>query len=127
MAAEGERRTTTTTTRLSLPPPLPPAPTTTMSAALSSILAQVSSGDFYSAHQKARTTSARLLSKSSSPTALDAKAVEAATLLWEVSKALLEKGQVGSGVDLAGLLVGVWKARGVECGERERGECGDGC
>lgn len=93
-----------------------------MSAALSSILTQVSSGDFYSAHQKARTTSARLLSKAASPTALDTKASEAATLLWQVSKALLEKGQVGSGVDLAGLLVGVWKARGVECGERERAQ-----
>lgn len=37
-------------------------------------------------------------------------------------KTLLEKGEVGSGADLVGLLIGVWEARGVACGETERGK-----
>jgi hypothetical protein len=89
-----------------------------MSAALTSILSQVSTGDYYTAHQKARTTSTRLLARAGSD---PSRGVEASELLWEVARALLEKGQVGSGVDLAGLLVGTWKTREVACGEKERG------
>jgi hypothetical protein len=93
----------------------------------------LSAGDFYSAHQKARTTATRLVApprRGPAPTPapdgtlpFDTKAQEAASLLWEGARRLLEQGQTGSGADLAGFLVEVWKARGVACGPEERGEC----
>lgn len=43
-------------------------------------------------------------------------------LLHAASVALLEKGETGSGADLAGLLVDLWKARGVQCQTEQRGE-----
>ncbi|KAM0755335.1 cytoplasmic protein [Meredithblackwellia eburnea MCA 4105] len=98
------------------------------SSALSQIDALLLSSDYYSAHQKARTTAARLLAAprrgpaSTAPQTFDKKAQEAAELLWESARRLLEKGQVGSGADLAGLLVGVWESREVECGDKERGQ-----
>ena len=53
----------------------------------------------------------------------DKKAQEAGQGLWDASRRLLEKGQVGSGVDLAVMLIeDVWRAREVGCGKEERGE-----
>lgn len=103
-----------------------------MSSALTQLHESIAAGDHYSAHQKARTTATRLLApprRGPAPTPdangflpFDTKAQEAATLLYEGAVALLEKGQTGSGVDLAGYLCDVWKARGVACGAEERGE-----
>jgi len=103
-----------------------------MSSALQQLQESIAAGDHYSAHQKARTTATRLLAPprrgpAPSPDSngflpFDAKAQEAATLLYEGAVALLEKGQTGSGVDLGGYLCDVWKARGVACGNEERGE-----
>lgn len=103
-----------------------------MTSALTQLHESIAAGDHYSAHQKARTTATRLLAparRGPAPTPdsngylpFDAKAKEAATLLYEGAVALLEKGQTGSGVDLGGYLCDVWKARGVECGAEERGE-----
>lgn len=106
------------------PAPTCPAAMATPSPALAAVLTLLDAEDFYSAHQKARTTATRLLSSRTGPasTTFDKKATEAANLLWEAGKRLLEKGQVGSGVDLATYLVEVWKARGVECGDEQRGE-----
>lgn len=83
--------------------------------------------EFYSAHQKARTAATRLLTTRSGPasTTFDAKAQDAAYLLWEGSHRLLEQGQVGSGVDLAKYLVDIWSSRGVACGDEERSESFD--
>ncbi|GAA6030276.1 hypothetical protein JCM8097_009023 [Rhodosporidiobolus ruineniae] len=94
---------------------------------IQSFLAQ---GDFYSAHQKARTTATRLLAppRRNPPPAgtqlpYDAKAQEAASVLWDAARKLLEQGQQGSGVDLAVMLVeDVWTARAVGCGKEERGK-----
>ncbi|ORY77273.1 hypothetical protein BCR35DRAFT_305580 [Leucosporidium creatinivorum] len=101
-----------------------------MSSALTQLHESIQAGDHYSAHQKARTTATRLLApprRGPAPTTndkgflpFDPKAQEAATLLYEGATALLEKGQTGSGVDLAGFLCDVWKARGVQCGSEER-------
>lgn len=102
-----------------------------VSSAHQQVLAFLASGDYYSAHQKARTTATRLLAppRRNPPPAgtvlpYDAKAQEAAELLWDAARKLLEKGQAGSAVDLATMLVqDVWTARGVACGKDERGEC----
>ncbi|KAK4703344.1 golgi to ER traffic protein 4, partial [Phenoliferia sp. Uapishka_3] len=101
-------------------------------SALSQIVTLLDAENYYSAHQKARTSATRLLAAprrapapsvdTPTPT-YDKKAQEAAELLWETSRRLLEKGQVGSGADLAMMLVNaVWDARGVSCGDAERGQ-----
>lgn len=105
-------------------------PPTPIMAALDQVVSLLAAGDFYSAHQKARTTAARLLAgprrATAAPTTatatFDKKAQDAAELLWETARRLLEEGQVGSGADLAIMLVGVWDARGVACGDQQRGE-----
>ncbi|BGP41695.1 hypothetical protein JCM10449v2_005686 [Rhodotorula kratochvilovae] len=99
-------------------------------SALQQVLEHLDSGDYYSAHQKARTTATRLLApprRNPPPkgTVLpyDQKAQDAAHLLWDAARRLLEKGQVGSGVDLGVMLVDdVWLAREVGCGKDERGK-----
>ena len=98
-----------------------------------SLAALLDAKDYYSFHQKLRTSSARTLAAprrrapGASPSVavdghqpFDEKAKETAALLWEGARRLLEQGQLGSGVDVAGLLVDVWKSRGVECGPEER-------
>lgn len=109
-----------------------------VSAAHQQVLDFLTSGDYYSAHQKARTTATRLLAPprrnaaAAAPPAgdalpYDAKAQQAAELLWDAARKLLEKGQAGSAVDLATMLVhDVWTARGVACGKQERGKSGPG-
>ncbi|GAA5898332.1 hypothetical protein JCM6882_000130 [Rhodosporidiobolus microsporus] len=90
----------------------------------------LTAGDFYSAHQKARTSATRLLAppRRNPPPAgtqlpYDKKAQEAAQLLFESARKLLEQGQQGSGVDLGVMLAEeVWTARGVGCGKEERGK-----
>jgi len=104
----------------------------TSSAAHQQVLDFLTAGDYYSAHQKARTTATRLLAPprrggpspgSTATLPYDKKAQEAGQGLWDASRRLLEKGQVGSGVDLAVMLIeDVWKAREVGCGKEERGE-----
>ena len=104
----------------------------TTSAAHQQILDFLTAGDYYSAHQKARTTATRLLApprraapatSTSGTLPYDKKAREAAQGLWDASRRLLEKGQVGSGVDLAVMLIeDVFKARDVACGKDERGQ-----
>lgn len=101
-----------------------------LSSAHQQVLDHLSSGDFYSAHQKARTTATRLLAppRRNPPPAgtvlpYDTKAQEAAETLWDAARKLLENGQQGSGVDLATMLVqDVWTARDVGCDKEERGE-----
>lgn len=95
--------------------------------------------ELYGAHQKYRTTASRLLktpapssfgtssskaaaassSSSSTEAALpfDEGAKDAVELLYEGSKALLEKGEFGGGSDLALYLIDTWKSRGVKCNE----------
>ncbi|GAA5824895.1 hypothetical protein JCM10212_001635 [Sporobolomyces blumeae] len=99
------------------------------SAAHQQVLDFLTAGDYYSAHQKARTTATRLLAPprrgpAPSPNAVlpyDKKAQEAAEVLWDSSRRLLEQGQTGSGVDLGVMLVeDVWTARQVGCGKEER-------
>ncbi|GAA5879063.1 hypothetical protein JCM16303_001286 [Sporobolomyces ruberrimus] len=102
----------------------------TTSAAHQQVLDFLTAGDYYSAHQKARTTATRLLapprraappSSSTATLPYDKKAQEAAQGLWDASRRLLEQGQVGSGVDLAVMLIEeVYKAREVGCGKDER-------
>lgn len=93
-------------------------------------------GELYAAQQKYRTTAARLLktpapssfgtsssrSSSSSTPALpyDAAAQEAAQLLYEGARALLEKGERGGGTDLALYLLDVWKSRHVPVDDENR-------
>lgn len=91
---------------------------------LSTVLSLLDSGDFYSAHQKVRTSVTRLLSSRSGPksTIFDKKAQEASELLWQSSKKLLELNQIGSGSDLANFLIELYKSRSVECGEEQRGK-----
>ncbi|POY76561.1 hypothetical protein BMF94_0346 [Rhodotorula taiwanensis] len=99
-----------------------------LSSAHQQVLDHLSSGDFYSAHQKARTTATRLLAppRRNPPPAgtvlpYDTKAQEAAETLWDAARKLLENGQQGSGVDLATMLVqDVWTARDVGCDKEER-------
>jgi hypothetical protein len=100
-----------------------------VSSAHQQVLDHLASGDFYSAHQKARTTATRLLApprRNPLPVGTilpyDKKAQEAAELLWDAARKLLENGQTGSGVDLGVMLVeDVWTAREVGCGKDERG------
>lgn len=91
---------------------------------LDTVLELLAAGDAYGAQQKIRTSAARLLSTRNGPavTTYDAKAQDAAGLLFEGARKLLENGQVGSGVDLALYLVEVWAARSVECGAEQRGQ-----
>lgn len=111
-----------------------PAPSTAKTTTL--ILSQVEQGEYYSAHLKAvrscssprvtasdepaaqRSTAARLLKG----TEYDEKAKEAATMLFTSAQALLQKGQAGSGSDLALYLIDTWSTRDVECSETERGK-----
>ncbi|GAA5953606.1 hypothetical protein JCM21900_003359 [Sporobolomyces salmonicolor] len=99
-----------------------------VSSAHQQVLDFLSCGDFYSAHQKARTIATRLLAppRRGAPPAgsvlpYDQKAQEAAEVLWDAARKLLEQGQQGSGVDLGVMLVeDVWKAREIGCGKDER-------
>ena len=109
---------------------------TSVSAAHQQVLDFLTSGDYYSAHQKARTTATRLLAPprrnaaAAAPPAgdalpYDAKAQQAAELLWDAARKLLEKGQAGrAGATM--LVHDVWTARGVACGKQERGTFGPG-
>ena len=96
-------------------------------------------GELYAAHQKYRTTAARLLktpapssfgtggSRGSTSSGSDAPglpydddAVKAAELLYEGARALLEKGELGGGTDLTLYLLEVWRTRGVPCTDDTR-------
>ena len=96
-------------------------------------------GNLYAAHQKYRTTAARLLktpapssfgtgkgaaskAKGSDGAALpfDDDAKKAAELLLEGARALLEKGELGGGTDLTLYLLDVWTTRGVPCSDENR-------
>ena len=93
-------------------------------------------GELYAAHQKYRTTAARLLktpapssfgtgkgpSASNSDVQLpfDEPAQSATELLLDGARALLEKGELGGGTDLSLYLLETWKQRGVHCTEENR-------
>jgi hypothetical protein len=61
---------------------------------------------------------ARLVGKS---TEFDDKAKEAADVLFQSAQLLLQKGQAGSGTDLALYLVELYTQKHVTCGDAERG------
>ncbi|SGY25287.1 BQ5605_C018g08598 [Microbotryum silenes-dioicae] len=110
----------------------------TPSPSLQQFLDLLDAGDYYGAHQKARTSATRLLApprrtatpatssknvSSTSPTnplPFDSKAQQASELLWQASRKLMEQGQIGSGVDLAIYLLDIYKTRNVGCGPEER-------
>lgn len=68
----------------------------------------------YSAHQKTRTTSARLISHGHTD--------EAISILFEVAKELLKKGEVGSGVDLATAMLKAYDEKAEQVSDVSRGE-----
>ena len=73
-------------------------------------------GEHYAAHQKARTTAARLLKAPTTPE----KQAQATDLLWSTARQLLEKGEAGSGTDLGLYLIEAWVQDGTRCGDAER-------
>jgi hypothetical protein len=98
----------------------------------------IDSGDYYSAHQKAITSSTRLLAQprrrqpqqqpqqgsatGTQSTTWDSKSQEASEMLWHTSRKLLEKSQRGSGQELALKLVQLWQAKELPCTQQERGK-----
>lgn len=95
-------------------------------------------GELYAAHQKYRTTAARLL-KTPAPSSFgtgkshasssggaagvlpyDEAAQQAAELLFDGARALLEKGELGGGTDLSLYLLDVWSQRAVRCDDATR-------
>jgi hypothetical protein len=94
-------------------------PVPSLERQLASISNLVQDGEYYSAHQKYRTSAARLLKNLDD----EKKCNDAADLLFDGARRLLEKGQAGSGVDLSRYLVKSWAERGVKCGKDERGMC----
>ncbi|GAA94422.1 glycoside hydrolase family 47 protein [Mixia osmundae IAM 14324] len=100
-----------------------PAPS--LERTLRSIRTLLESGDFYAAHQKYRTSAARLLKGpvgKGAPGHWDGPAQQAADILFEGSRGLLEKGEIGSGTDLGLYLLEVWSTRSVPCTDAERGK-----
>jgi hypothetical protein len=95
---------------LDMPPRSIPSDPTTI---LPPLLALVQS-NAYSAHQKTRTTSARLISHGHTD--------EAISILFEVAKALLKKGEVGSGVDLATAMLKAYDEKAEQVSDVSRGE-----
>lgn len=99
------------------------------SRAFASIQSLIESKEYYSAHQKARTTVARLLSKRSAAAAAaappsledDPKAQDACELLYKTARSLLENEQQGSGTDIATYLLETWKMYDVPCDKQHRG------
>lgn len=95
----------------------------------------IKNGELYGAHQKYRTSAARLL-KSPAPSAFgtgklssqaghekleyDEAAQQAAELLYEGARALLERGELGSGTDLTLYLLDTWASRAVPCTDENR-------
>lgn len=69
--------------------------------------------DPYSAHQKTRTTAARLISHGHAEVAVD--------VLFEVSRELLKKGDAGSGVDLGTMMIRAYESKEQPVGDQERG------
>ncbi|SCZ88724.1 BZ3501_MvSof-1269-A2-R1_Chr10-2g02646 [Microbotryum saponariae] len=108
----------------------------TPSPSLQQFLDLLDAGDYYGAHQKARTSATRLLApprrtatpappssknaSSAEPLPFDSKAQQASELLWQASRKLMEQAQIGSGVDLAIYLLDIYKTRNVGCGPEER-------
>ncbi|POV95433.1 hypothetical protein PSTT_16273 [Puccinia striiformis] len=91
-------------------------PTPSLARTLKSIQNLVDQQEWYAAHQKYRTSAARLL-KSNDPTSIQ----DAISLLFEGSRLLLERGQTGSGTDLGLMLIrDVLVAKKVPLGTEER-------
>jgi hypothetical protein len=67
---------------------------------------------------KARSTVARLVAKS---TTYDDKCSTASDVLFQSAQLLLQKGQIGSGTDLALYMIELWTTKEVPCGDSERG------
>jgi hypothetical protein len=96
-----------------MPPRTSRSQVTSAAEILPALLRQVESSA-YAAHQKTRTTAARLVASD--------HVDDAGQVLFEVSKALLKKEEWGSGVDLGSELIKVWDGAGVVCDETTRGE-----
>lgn len=97
----------------------------------------IKNGELYGAHQKYRTSAARLL-KTPAPSAFgtgklslhaqagqtkqeyDDAAKDAAELLYEGAKSLLERGEFGGGTDLTLYLLDTWASRAVPCTDENR-------
>lgn len=75
------------------------------------------SPDAYSAHQKARTTAARLINSGHNDAAIE--------VLFGSAKELLKLGEAGSGCDLTVYLLGVYRDAEVEVTSESRGECSE--
>ncbi|EGG03417.1 uncharacterized protein MELLADRAFT_117311 [Melampsora larici-populina 98AG31] len=91
-------------------------PTPSLARTLKSILNLVDQEEWYAAHQKYRTSAARLL-KSNEPQSIQ----DAISLLFEGSKLLLQRHQLGSGTDLGLMLIrDVYVSRSYPYTEEER-------
>ncbi|MBW0482654.1 hypothetical protein O181_022369 [Austropuccinia psidii MF-1] len=91
-------------------------PTFSLARTLKSIQNLVDQQEWYAAHQKYRTSAARLLKSTESSSLQDA-----ISLLFEGSRLLLERGQTGSGTDLGLMLIrDVYVAKKVPYGPEEK-------
>ncbi|OAV91114.1 hypothetical protein PTTG_07891 [Puccinia triticina 1-1 BBBD Race 1] len=91
-------------------------PTPSLARTLKSIQSLVDQQEWYAAHQKYRTSAARLLKSND-----QASTQDAILLLFEGSRLLLERGQTGSGTDLGLMLIrDVMVAKNVPVGVEER-------
>jgi hypothetical protein len=115
-AAESAQENSLSSQNSKMPPRRPNAHTSTdPSVILPSILKLLTSTppDAYSAHQKARTTAARL-DKSHPEAAIE--------VLFGVAKELMKLGEWGSAVDLGVYLVSVYEKSQVQVSVESRGE-----
>ncbi|KAG9014042.1 hypothetical protein FRB94_000240 [Tulasnella sp. JGI-2019a] len=90
---------------------MPPA--ASAATALAAISPLIASGDFYSAHQKARTFAARYTKSKAYAVAIQ--------VLFESARELLKAGQPGSGVDLGVMMIDVYETSGEDMSEVSRG------
>lgn len=93
---------------------MPPA--VSAATALAAISPLIASGDFYGAHQKARTFAARYNKSKAYDVAIQ--------VLFESARELLKAGQPGSGTDLAVMMIDIYDTSGETVNETSRGEQG---
>jgi hypothetical protein len=103
----------------SIPVTMAPRSIPTDTAAILPPLLSLVQSNAYSAHQKTRTTSARLISHGYPD--------EAITVLFEVAKALLKSGETGSGVDLATAMLAAYDGKAEKVTDESRGQSSSAC
>ncbi|KAG8873394.1 hypothetical protein FRB98_009060 [Tulasnella sp. 332] len=91
---------------------MPPA--VSAATALAAISPLIASGDFYGAHQKARTFAARYNKSKAYDVAIQ--------VLFESARELLKAGQPGSGTDLAVMMIDIYESSGEAINDINRGE-----